>query len=127
MAKWNNPIRIELGPDLPVQIQDWIYDTVNRGYEIDIDKNRLFEIINNAHNEWHRGYQQGQHDAHKHFHKHSHWVHMSDADGDYWECHECGGILPRYGDKPTYDNPYPKLTSIDPTRFCPACGADMLK
>lgn len=54
------------------------------------------------------------------------WIKMSDADGDYYVCNQCGEELPRYTTKsPTWDIPYPTKYSIDKTNFCPNCGADM--
>lgn len=40
------------------------------------------------------------------------WIKMSDADGIYWACSECGEDIPR-------------TESIDKINFCPNCGADM--
>ena len=40
------------------------------------------------------------------------WIKMSDADGIYWACSECGEDIPR-------------TESIDKINFCPFCGADM--
>lgn len=42
--------------------------------------------------------------------KNGEWIKMSDADGAYWCCSECGEELYRLCDK---------------TNFCPNCGADM--
>ena len=54
------------------------------------------------------------------------WIKMSDADGDYYVCDQCGEELPRYTTEPaTWDNPYPPKYSVDKTNFCPHCGADM--
>lgn len=54
------------------------------------------------------------------------WISMSDIDGDYYCCSQCGGELPRYSlSTPTWDDPYTYLQSIDETNFCPNCGADM--
>ena len=54
------------------------------------------------------------------------WIKMSDADGDYYVCDQCGEELPRYTAKsPTWDIPYPTKYSIDKTNFCPNCGAEM--
>lgn len=54
------------------------------------------------------------------------WIKMSDADGDYYVCDQCGEELPRYTTElPTWDNPYPPKYSIDKTNFCSNCGADM--
>lgn len=54
------------------------------------------------------------------------WIKMSDADGDYYVCDQCGEELPRYVTKQsTWDNLYPKKCSIDKTDFCPNCGARM--
>ena len=38
------------------------------------------------------------------------WIKMSDADGIYYACSECGEDLPRH---------------IERTHYCPYCGADM--
>jgi hypothetical protein len=54
------------------------------------------------------------------------WIRMSDADGDYYCCDQCGGELPRYiTEIPSWDRPYPHKQSIYKTDFCPNCGADM--
>ncbi|MBQ1471844.1 MAG: hypothetical protein IIZ34_05745 [Eubacterium sp.] len=56
------------------------------------------------------------------------WVLMSDIDGDYYCCSQCGEELPRYSlNTPTWDGPYTYLRSIDKSNFCPNCGADMRK
>ena len=44
--------------------------------------------------------------------KNGEWIKMSDADGTYWCCSECGEELYRLCDK---------------TNFCPNCGAEMRK
>lgn len=57
---------------------------------------------------------------------HGHWVTMSDADGFYYCCGNCGEDLPRYyTERPTWDNPFPDKESIDKTPRCPYCGAIM--
>ena len=57
---------------------------------------------------------------------HAHWVKMSDADGLYYCCGNCGEDLPRYyTERPTYDNPFPNMETIDKTPRCPYCGAIM--
>jgi hypothetical protein len=54
------------------------------------------------------------------------WVRMSDADGEYYCCNQCGEDLNRYMmETPSYNNPYPHKYSIDKTNFCPNCGALM--
>lgn len=54
------------------------------------------------------------------------WIKMSDSDGEYYCCNNCGGELPRYITKvPTWDRPYPPKYSIDRTDFCPNCGCRM--
>lgn len=56
------------------------------------------------------------------------WIKMSDADGDYYVCSECGEELPRYTKKPlTWDDLFPPKCSIDKTNFCPNCGCEMEK
>lgn len=53
------------------------------------------------------------------------WIKMSDADGVYWACSECGEDIPRVAHyNPQFDL-FPRLESIDRTRFCPHCGAKM--
>ena len=49
----------------------------------------------------------------------SDWIKMSDRDGIYYACNECGEDLMRFR------NIYGKLQSVNPTDFCPNCGADM--
>ena len=57
--------------------------------------------------------------------KHGKWIKMSDADGVYWACSECGEDIPRIAHyNPQFDL-FPRLESIDKTSFCPNCGADM--
>ena len=54
------------------------------------------------------------------------WIKMSDADGVYWACSECGEDIPRV---PHYDpqfDLFPRLESIEKTNFCPNCGAKMI-
>lgn len=53
------------------------------------------------------------------------WIKMSDADGIYWACSECGEDLPRVSHyNPQFDL-FPRLESIEKTKFCPNCGARM--
>lgn len=57
--------------------------------------------------------------------KHGRWIKMSDADGIYWTCSECGGDIPRISHyNPQFDL-FPRLESIDKTKYCPNCGAEM--
>ena len=54
------------------------------------------------------------------------WIKMSDSDGDYYCCNNCGEELQRYiTEVPTWDRPYPSKYSIDRTDWCPYCGAKM--
>lgn len=53
------------------------------------------------------------------------WVKKSDADGVYLTCSECWNDLPRISDFDPQFDLFPKLKSIDPTAFCPHCGAKM--
>ena len=58
--------------------------------------------------------------------KKSVWIRMSDRDGEYYCCNNCGEDLPRYQlGTPTFDKPFPPKMSIERTRFCPNCGARM--
>lgn len=53
------------------------------------------------------------------------WIKMSDVDGVYWACSECGEDIPRIAHfNPQFDL-FPKLKSIEKTSFCPNCGAEM--
>ena len=53
------------------------------------------------------------------------WITMSDADGVYWSCSECGEDIPRIAHyNPQFDL-FPRLETIDKTNFCPHCGARM--
>lgn len=55
------------------------------------------------------------------------WIKMSDSDGIYWACSECGENLPRINNfEPQFDL-FPRLESIDKTKYCPNCGADLRK
>ena len=56
---------------------------------------------------------------------HAHWVKMSDADGIYWACGECGEELPRVEHFDPQFDLFPSLKSICKTKFCPNCGAQM--
>lgn len=57
--------------------------------------------------------------------KHGKWIEMSDADGVYWACSECGEDIPRVSHyNPQFDL-FPRLDSIEKTRYCPFCGAWM--
>lgn len=56
---------------------------------------------------------------------HGQWIAMSDADGIYYVCSECGESLER---KEHYDpqfDLFPRLKSIDKPRYCSNCGAKM--
>ena len=53
------------------------------------------------------------------------WVKMSDSDGYYYCCPECGEELYRiWSFDPRFDL-FPKKQTIDRTNFCSNCGADM--
>ncbi len=53
------------------------------------------------------------------------WVKMSDADGIYWACSECGEDIPRIAHfNPQFDL-FPRMESIDKTKYCPNCGSPM--
>lgn len=57
--------------------------------------------------------------------RHGRWIAMSDADGVYWACSECGEDIPRISHyNPQFDL-FPRLESIDKTNYCPNCGAKM--
>lgn len=57
--------------------------------------------------------------------KHGKWIKMSDRDGIYWACSECGEDIPRISHfNPQFDL-FPRLESIDKTNYCPKCGARM--
>lgn len=53
------------------------------------------------------------------------WIKMSDADGVYWACSECGENIPRVSDYDPQFNLFPRLKSIKKTNFCANCGAEM--
>lgn len=55
------------------------------------------------------------------------WIKMSDADGIYWTCSECGEDIPRVSHFDPQFDLFPRLESIEKTNFCPNCGADMRK
>lgn len=57
---------------------------------------------------------------------HGTWVKMSDADGTYYVCSECGEELPRVvvSFNPQFDL-FPELKCIDKTTYCPNCGCKM--
>lgn len=53
------------------------------------------------------------------------WIKMSDVDGVYWACSECGEELPRVSKFDPQFDLFPRLKSIEKTNYCPNCGADM--
>lgn len=53
------------------------------------------------------------------------WIKMSDADGTYYACSECGEDLPRVSHYDPQFDLFTRLESIEKTNFCPNCGADM--
>ena len=57
--------------------------------------------------------------------KHGQWIKMSDADGVYWSCSECGEDIPRVSHFDPQFDLFPRLESIDKTNYCPHCGAKM--
>lgn len=57
--------------------------------------------------------------------KHGKWIKMSDADGVYWACSECGEDIPRIAHYDPQFDLFPRLESIDRTNYCPHCGAKM--
>lgn len=58
--------------------------------------------------------------------RHGHWIKMTDSDGDYYCCSNCGEELPRYSCTfPTPTKPFPLMKSVDKTNYCPNCGAKM--
>lgn len=56
--------------------------------------------------------------------RHGGWIKMSDRDGIYWACSECGEELLRFSHYTEFDL-LPRLKSIDRTNYCPHCGAKM--
>lgn len=53
------------------------------------------------------------------------WIKMSDADGVYYCCSECGEDLYReWLFNRDYDL-FPRKKTIDKTKYCPHCGAKM--
>ena len=53
------------------------------------------------------------------------WIRMSDADGSYYVCSECGKSLERNEHYDPQFDLFPRLKSIGKTRYCPYCGAHM--
>ena len=53
------------------------------------------------------------------------WIKMSDADGVYYCCSECGEELYRLWSFDREFDLVPHKVSIAQTRYCPNCGADM--
>ena len=53
------------------------------------------------------------------------WIKMSDADGMYYCCSECGEELYREWSFDREFDLFPKKRTIEKTRFCPNCGARM--
>lgn len=58
--------------------------------------------------------------------RYGYWIAMSDFDGEYYYCSECGEELPRYSCTfPTPTKPFSLMKSVDKTNHCPNCGAKM--
>lgn len=57
--------------------------------------------------------------------RHGGWIKMSDRDGIYWACSECGEDIPRVSHFDPQFDLFPRLESIDKTNYCPNCGAKM--
>jgi len=57
--------------------------------------------------------------------RHGHWIKMSDADGHYYACSECGNELTRIESFDPQFDLFPRLKSIDKTNYCPNCGCKM--
>lgn len=57
--------------------------------------------------------------------RHGQWIKMSDADGMYYACSECGYELPRIDSFDPQFDLFPKLKCIDKTTYCPNCGVKM--
>ena len=57
--------------------------------------------------------------------KHGRWIKMSDANGVYWACSECGESIPRISHFDPQFDLFPRLESVDKTNYCPHCGAKM--
>lgn len=53
------------------------------------------------------------------------WILMSDRDGVYWACSECGEDIPRVSHYDPQFDLFPRLESIEKTDYCPHCGADL--
>lgn len=53
------------------------------------------------------------------------WIKMSDANGVYWACSECGEEIPRVDDFDPQFDVFHHLKSLKKTNFCPHCGAKM--
>jgi len=55
------------------------------------------------------------------------WIKMSDADGIYWVCSECGEEIPRVDDFDPQFDLFHRLKSMEKTNYCPHCGAEMAR
>lgn len=55
------------------------------------------------------------------------WIKMSDADGIYWACSECGEEIPRVDDFDPQFDLFHRLKSMEKTNFCLHCGAEMAR
>lgn len=58
---------------------------------------------------------------------HGRWIKMSDADGVYWACSECGEEIPRVDDFDPQFDLFHRLKSMEKTNYCPHCGAEMAR
>lgn len=57
--------------------------------------------------------------------RHGRWVKMSDTEGIYYACSECGNELTRINSFDPQFDLFPKLECIDKTAYCPSCGCRM--
>lgn len=57
--------------------------------------------------------------------RHGQWVKMSDTEGIYYACSECGNELTRINSFDPQFDLFPKLECIDKTAYCPNCGCRM--
>lgn len=57
--------------------------------------------------------------------KHGTWIKMSDAEGIYYICSECGNELTRIDSFDPQFDIFHKLKCIDKAPYCPNCGAKM--
>ncbi len=118
---YQSPISL-IQKDVESKIDDAVIMAVQK-VGVEVDREELLYALRYDRKQYEKGYGDGLSDAVKH----GRWIKMSDADGIYWSCSECGEDIPRVAHyNPQFDL-FPRLESIDKTNYCPNCGVLMDK